>query len=139
MSSKQKKELIQKKENWQAFSNLIDKTTNDLKRSTKFAEFCGIIDDFVYLGNKVFRGSDQDEEIDKIINDLKHFVDDARSHINDLHNQAKPVISKIVEVYNSEYHGELTFNGDVEQWINRTFPLIRLYVNKKLKEGDDNA
>jgi len=139
LSSKEKKELIKKKENWQAFSNLLDKTIIDLKRATKFDEFCDIADNFVYLGSKVFRGQNQDEEIDKIINNLKNFVDEARSHVSDLQNQAKPVINKIVEVYNSEYHGELTFNGDVEQWINRTFPLVRLYVNKKLKEGDDNA
>lgn len=139
MASKEKKELIRKKENWQAFSNLVEKTMNDLKRATKFDEFCDIIDSFVYLGNKVFRGANQDEEIDKMIDNLKHFVDDARIHMKDLNNQAKPIINEIVEIYNSEYHGELAFNGDVEQWINRTFPLIRLYVNKKIKEGDENA
>jgi len=130
LTSKEKQELISQEKDWRAFANLLDKTTDDLKRAVKFEETCEIIENFVNLGNKAFKG--QNEKIDEIIDGLREFVDDARTKMRKLNQEAKPVINRIVEVYNSEYHGESTFTGDVDQWFNRTFPLIRLYVNKNL-------
>ena len=136
LTRKEKKLLIRQKENWQAFSNLLARAIGDLGRSTKFDETCEIIENFVYLSRQLF--GDDDEKISRLIDKLASFVDDARRHMNDIDRKIKPLIESTVDEYNSRYNGDLVFDGDVEQWFNRTFPLVVLYVNRNLKEGDGN-
>lgn len=136
LTKKERKEYLKKRENWQAFSNLLARAISDLNRSTKFDETCEVLDNFIYLGRQLFKG--QDEKVCEIIDRLEDFVEDARRQMYELDNKAKPLIHKTIDLYNSNYGGDLTFdnNDNVEQWFNRTFPLIALYVNKKIKEGD---
>ncbi len=136
LTKQERNELIQRRENWQAFSNLLSKAISDLDRTTKFEETCEIINNFIYLSRQLFRK--QDEEINEIIDKLDEFVEDAQKKMYDLEQKSKPLIRKTIELYNSMYNGDLTFDNNVEQWFTRTFPLIVLYVNKNIKEGDKN-
>lgn len=136
MTRKEKKELIKKKENWQAFSNLLTRAINDLNRTTKFDETCDVIENFIYLSRKLFKN--QDEKIDEIIKKLENFLEESHAQMYNLKKKAEPLIQETVDLYNSKYQGDLSFDGDIEKWFNRTFPLIVLYVNKRIKEGEDN-
>lgn len=137
MTRKERKELLKKKENWQAFSNLLSRAISDLNRTTKFDETCEVLENFIYLGRQLFKS--QDDKINEIINKMEKFLESARKKMYDLDQKAKPLIQNTVDLYNAKYQGDLTFDGDVEQWFNRTFPLIVLYINKKVKEGGNNG
>lgn len=128
LTKQERNELIQRRENWQVFSNLLSKAISDLDRATKFEESCEIINNFIYLSRQLFRK--QDEEINEIIDKLDKFIEDAQKKMYDLEQKSKPLIRKTIELYNSMYNGDLTFDNNVEQWFTRTFPLIVLYVNK---------
>lgn len=133
MTRKEKKELIQKKENWQAFSNLLTRAINDLNRTTKFDEICDVIENFIYLSRQLFKN---DEKIDEIIKKLENFLEESHTQMYNFKKKAEPLIQETIDLYNSKYHGDLSFDGDIEKWFNRTFPLIVLYVNRRIKEGD---
>lgn len=136
LTKQKRKELIQKRENWQVFSNLLSKAISDLSRATKFEESCEIINNFIYLCRQLFQK--QNEEINEIIDKLDEFVENAQKKMYDLEQKAKPLIRKTIELYNSMYNGDLTFDNNVEQWFTRTFPLIVLYVNKNSKVDNES-
>ena len=137
MTGKERKELLKKKESWQAFSNLLSRAMSDLNRTTKFDEICEVLENFVSLGKQLFKN--QDERICSIINKMEKFLDEAQRKMYELDQKAKPLIQDTVDLYNAKYQGDLSFDGDVDQWFNRTFPLVVLYINKKIKEGGNDG
>lgn len=134
MNRKEKKELLEKKENWQAFSNLLSRAISDLSRAKKFDEMCEVLQNFIYLGRQLFKN--QDGKINEMIDKLEVFLDKIQKQMYGINKGVEPLIQETIDLYNSSYQGDLTFDGDVDQWFNRTFPLIVLYVNKRIKEGD---
>jgi hypothetical protein len=137
LTGKERKELLKKKESWQAFSNLLSRAMSDLNRTTKFDETCEVLENFVSLGKQLFKN--QDERICSIINKMEKFLDEAQRKMYELDQKAKPLIQDTVDLYNAKYQGDLSFDGDVDQWFNRTFPLVVLYINKKIKEGGNDG
>jgi len=134
LTRQERKKLMQEKKDWQTFSDLLTRALSDLNRSTKFDEACEVLENFIYLARQLFR--DHHAEIEKIINKLQSCLEQGRQQMHELREEIKPNIEKVVEQYNSEFYDGITFDGDVDEWFNRTFPLVVLYVKKKLKQND---
>lgn len=134
MNNKERKELLQQKENWHTFANLLSRAINDMNCVNRFDEVCEVLVNFIHLSKQLFRNTDK--KISSIVAKLEEFLDNAQQQMDGIEKKSKPLIQQAVSLYNAEYQGDLSFDGDIDKWFNRTFPLMVLYVNKKMKAGD---
>jgi len=136
LTSKEVKELKKTTGDLEKFLNLLEKLKTDLQRSTKFDESYELIVKFVRENRQEFRASD--ERIWNMVKQLDAVAYDMQKEMSKVKHDAKQLIEKTVKLYNNEFHSDIVFDGDVMKWLSRTFPLVKLYVNKKLKEDDSN-
>ena len=128
MTWKERRKLKKRKKTWESFSKLLDRAISDLNRTTKFSEAYSVMENFIFLTEELF-GSD-DEEVNGMLDKLKAFLENYKGQIDALDRTARPLIEKTNALYNAEVRGDLTFDGDVEQWFSRTFPLVALHLRK---------
>jgi len=136
LTSREVKELKKATGELEIFLNLLENLKTDLQRSTKFDESYELIVKFVRESRQGFKTNN--ERIWSITKQLDSVAYDVQKEMNKVKRDAKQLIEKTVKLYNNEFHSDIVFDGDVTKWLSRTFPLIKLYVNKKLKGDDSN-
>lgn len=136
LTGREVKELKKATGELEKFLGLLETLKTDLQRSTKFDESYELIVKFVRESRQEFRTDN--ERIWNMIKKLDAVAYDMQKEMNRIKRDAKQLIEKTVKLYNNEFHSDIVFDGDVMKWLSRTFPLVKLYVNKKLKEDDSN-
>jgi len=99
---------------------------SELKRTTRFFEMCDTVEKFIRDTDNIFQG--ENEEINRMLEKFESYLNKIQTENREADAKSRKLIEEVVSLYNSEVGGDLVFDGDVEKWFKRAFPLVALYA-----------
>ncbi|MDR1150404.1 MAG: hypothetical protein LBJ93_02110 [Clostridiales bacterium] len=108
---------------------IIDDTIEELKYADS-KNIIEIVENFISIVKKLSREIDN-QLVEDLINKIQSKLDKIQNEKQEKDEEARKIILSTIDLFNSEYGTDLVFEGDVDHFYSKTFPLISYYVNKK--------
>jgi hypothetical protein len=124
-----KKEQLEKKKMIESLSNILSNTIAELEHSKSYRDTEEILENFLSITNRISQKIDE-PIVEESIDQLQKILEESQSKKRKIDKEAHTLISKTIDLFNNQYGMDLSYDGNVDNFYSKTFPLISYYVNK---------